>query len=787
MTIVETKKTNILNFKISSQLKSVIGRDLITDDYVAIFELVKNAFDAKAKNVSLFFSKDEIHVVDDGKGLSYEEFVHKWLFVAYSAKKDGSEDIVENLQHNDYRNEIQIARNYAGSKGVGRFSCDRLGSNLLMQSRTFSNLKEVNAIRINWADFEESLTDEFIKIPVYHESLSDFKVPNWLYPPDANGTVISITGCREVWSRNKLLELKTSLAKLINPFGSSNENFTIYIYAPEHAEEDKRVLLKQGDVTIPNSTVNGEVENFIFQALQEKTTWIKTWVDKESKRLFTQLNDRGTLIYKISEPLEFAELLDSQYESNLFYLNRSAKSTFSRRMGISSVEFGSVFLFKNGFRVYPVGEKTDDTFGIDRRKQQGYSRFLGTRDVVGRIDVYGNDTQFKESSSRDKGLIETQASTELRQCFWNKCFLRLENYVVGVSWRLKFDMDIEDSSFLAGDEAKAKVIEVLARLASSPEIVVEEYAKDILAIISSKVDEYGKTINSLAALANKVGDVDLESSAREAGQKYLEMQKAEAEAIAYAERERKARKDAEKKEKQATFELEKEQKKNLFLTSLQSHDKDVLENLHHQVIIYASNAINSIEASLITLKNGTKISPKDFQETLENLLLLNQQVIAASRFATTANFMMESNSIEEDFGNYIQEYIERVCPIYESRINVVVEQNGLGFISKFRPIEVSIILDNLIDNAYKAGASIISFSLTRPESNLIQIVCTDNGLGIDPLIVNHDAVFEKGFTTTSGSGLGLYHVRQLLERMKGSITLQDTNSMGTIFSLKVYK
>ena len=37
-----------LHFDVSTGLKRVIGRDLITDDEVAIFELVKNSFDANA-------------------------------------------------------------------------------------------------------------------------------------------------------------------------------------------------------------------------------------------------------------------------------------------------------------------------------------------------------------------------------------------------------------------------------------------------------------------------------------------------------------------------------------------------------------------------------------------------------------------------------------------------------------------------------------------------------------------------------------------------------------------
>ncbi|MFD2016458.1 ATP-binding protein [Vibrio olivae] len=107
------KEEQPLHFEISSALKSVIGQDLITNDFVAIFELVKNSFDAHAKNVDIIFEDingkiERIFIIDDGKGMSYQDLVNKWLFVAYSAKKDGSEDNNAN-------------RIYAGNKGVGRF------------------------------------------------------------------------------------------------------------------------------------------------------------------------------------------------------------------------------------------------------------------------------------------------------------------------------------------------------------------------------------------------------------------------------------------------------------------------------------------------------------------------------------------------------------------------------------------------------------------------------------------------------------------------------------------
>ena len=45
-----------LTFKISSGLKNIIGRELITDKVIAIFELVKNSYDAGANKVEISFN-----------------------------------------------------------------------------------------------------------------------------------------------------------------------------------------------------------------------------------------------------------------------------------------------------------------------------------------------------------------------------------------------------------------------------------------------------------------------------------------------------------------------------------------------------------------------------------------------------------------------------------------------------------------------------------------------------------------------------------------------------------
>lgn len=772
-----------LQFKISSHLKSIIGRDLITDDNVAIFELVKNSFDAGATFAKLHFDKNNIYIVDNGKGMSRDDFINKWLFVAYSAKMDGTED-----SDIDYRDKIATQRRYAGSKGVGRFSCDRLGSDLEIQSRP-KDQKVVSSLSINWNEFEESMKDEFSEIDVQYRNLSDFNLPEWVEPPYQSGTALHIYGLREDWTRKKLEGLKASLSKLINPFGQDETNFYIEISAPQELEADQHYeKTTPPDEQVPNKVINGPVKNFIFQTLQEKTTWIRSWIDNESNLLRTELTDRGKTIYKISEKLPFPTLANSNFNCNIFYLNRASKHTFALRMGVSSIDFGSVFLFKNGFRIYPVGEKTDDTFGIDRRKQQGYARFLGTRDILGRIDVEGDESQFKESSSRDKGLIETDAYHDLVDCFWEKCLKRLEKYVVGVSWTLKLDMDSEDPSFLSGDEAKSKVIDVITKLASSPEISIDYYAEDLLDIIDHQNQGLGKTISNLSALAEHVGDNELAHKVEEARRQINELQRHEAQALEYAEKERRARREAEKEAKKAERELKTEKERNLFLSSQQSRDEETLENLHHQVIIYATNAISQIEADLYLLKFGNKNFEKnELVEKFGNLLDWNKHIVAASRFATSANFKMQSNKIEEDLPVFVRQYIETVCPMYESRLAISVTGDPKPLTKRFTPIEISIIIDNLIDNAKKADANSIEFDLASPEPNFLQIKVKDDGFGITEEITNHEDMFLKGVTTTEGSGIGLFNVRSYLEAINGSIEVEETSVHGTTFRIRVYK
>jgi hypothetical protein len=161
-----------LQFKISSALKNIIGRDLITDDFIAVFELVKNSYDAHATRVDVIFediysSKGKIIIKDNGKGMSYQDLLDKWLFVAYSAKKEGKEED----SYENYRDKIKVKRAYAGAKGIGRFSCDRLGSELYLETLKDEKDAKSEVLITDWNKFEEDSNNEFVNVNVLYETL----------------------------------------------------------------------------------------------------------------------------------------------------------------------------------------------------------------------------------------------------------------------------------------------------------------------------------------------------------------------------------------------------------------------------------------------------------------------------------------------------------------------------------------------------------------------------------------------------------------------------------------
>jgi hypothetical protein len=370
-------------------IKNIIGKELINDDNVAVMELVKNSYDAGAKEVTVEFRhlkadrKDhEILIVDDGKGMSKDDILYKWLNLAYSIKR------VQNTQNN---------RLQAGNKGIGRFSCDRLGKKLNIYTKQQSKAYQ---LQINWEDFE-NITDysiEINQIPMQLRKLTDAEIKNETgYEIGKQGTIVKISDLREEWikfnsnsllnevlNHQKFVSLKSTLEKLINKSQVETDDFKIFLRVDE-IEDDAE--------TKYNKQINGEIKNKFFEKLDFNTTYIHSAISEDGRHIITKLKDRDKIIFKTIETnTEFPEL--KNIKIILMYLNPYGKVYFEKQMGVRSVDFGSVYLFINGFRIPPYGDPDNDSFGLEGRKGQGQRRYIGGREVVGRIEIEDRSEQY---------------------------------------------------------------------------------------------------------------------------------------------------------------------------------------------------------------------------------------------------------------------------------------------------------------------------------------------------------------------------------------------------------
>lgn len=782
-----------LKFKVSTGLKSILGQDLITSDNIAILELVKNSYDAHATRVIITFEKDSIIIADNGKGMSLNDLQNKWLFVGYSAKSDGTEDA-------SYRSKFK--RNFAGAKGIGRISCDRLGSEVWLTTKS-EDSNTVEIIHVDWNKFEKSLKKEFDKIPIEHESRTE----DYIFPGGSNiGTELKITGFRPEtpeWTRERITDLKKSLEKMINPF-SGSEDFSIEIKAKAFEEEDlkKKAQIESFDESVAeekvaqirNSIVNGVIQNTIADVLTIKTTLIESRLINGV--ITTQLHDRGESMYEIQEINTFDKLEDVTI--NLYFLNHSAKKTFSQRMGVQPVNYGNVMLFRNGFRVWPYGEPGDDSWKLDQRAQQGYNRFIGTRDLFGRVDVETTDVRaFKEVSSRDGGLIMTDAARQLIEYF-SMIHRRLERYVAGVLWGEGFlrneyfksqDLALEARDMLKNKDkysdssdnlyqnigSKVDFLQLIKSLVNDKNIIVKYYNSNLADVLSDMTYAdvlQADFVESLKEVAEKTSDQSLASHITffEKQLAHMRKQKKAAEKMAEAERkakvkaEREARIAREAKEK-VEKELEVKKQQNLYLESHRDTSKEV-DDIMHTVLI-SSTELDSLVKILKILASEDIVDKTELLNTIKDIEFNVERIHMLSSLITKADVSILRDSIELNIYEYTKEFLG----ILGNSINISFINNlKTEVLKKVQILEWTIVLQNLVSNSKKAGADEIKLTFMADGRKLL-LDFSDNGIGVNLEKFTPESIFKLGITDRQGgSGIGLNTVQSAMrDKLNGSI------------------
>ena len=382
-----------------------IGRDLIQDNYAAVIELVKNAYDADSPHVDVEFKKlpslseysISIVISDHGHGMSRDDIINKWLVPS-------TEDKIK-------RGKSPSGRILQGSKGVGRYAASILGNNLLLE--TVTNKGEKTTVYAIWDEFKKAQYLDDVDVLIDTVEVSE-----------PSGTVLTINGNDEFlkeWDKKRFEKLRFELKKLTSPMSSifnnegNNDNFRINLKVegfsdPEDVEEtiepfpiyelfDYKIsgtIDANGNGVLAYSNQrkrNSREEEIPFNNREDKTECGKLDIDI---RVF----DRETEAINALSKRGFEEHVDSPFG------RLTARQLLNYYNGIG--------VYRNGFRIRPLGDAGFDWLKLNARRVNNPSIRIGSNQVIGYVQIQSEEESgLREKSARD-GLKENTAFNRLQ-------------------------------------------------------------------------------------------------------------------------------------------------------------------------------------------------------------------------------------------------------------------------------------------------------------------------------------------------------------------------------------
>lgn len=771
--------SRIVNFVAHARLKDIVGRGLINDDNVAIIELIKNAKDAGSTKVFIDYAdaislgtKSKLTIRDFGKGMSFDDLEFKWLNIAYSEKK------------------TEVPKDggaYAGNKGIGRFSCDRLGKALDLYTKTSRG--DLVWLHIDWTKFEVDERDKEIgKFKWTAQTLTDAEfAQKTKLPKFSHGTVLVISDLRATWPEKRLIDLRKELER--------------FVIDPDRVF---KICLNSADYP-GNKQINGDVENRVFDQLDFRTTSIVADIPRDGEEIKISLRHDGEDVFTLRERNPYAHLKDIKI--TVFYLNAPAKAFFRRHTGYRSVDFGSIFMFLNGFRVLPYGTEANDWLALDRRKQQGIKRYLSSRDVVGYVEIIDRDNNFHPVSSRE-GVVQNEAYVELTSDkanvhssfdkevlygLFHKVFRKLERFVVeGLDWdRITEASSRLDEEFLT-DPSKIEyaaadrnilgtmISTITARTPRDHIVDVKVNLPHVIQLAESATTSSEEFIESLrerfaGTSVSKISAAEKRDLSKFIKRQARELAAKERSVLALGQQNAALLKSTS----EAKRVLEVEEKRRLFAEFERTADQQRILQMHHQIGLISGKVYKVFDQTVRRYRaNPDGFSKQSLFEIIERGLFDVDKIRKVSKFASKASFDLSTNKVKADLIQFIEEYVEHFRDVslgWNLRASISNPGN-VALRRTFRPIELSMLIDNLIDNAGKAGAKTVEIRIAQRGAK-VSLAFVDDGKGL-PKAYKPDELFHSGVSTTEGSGIGLRHAQQIVEDLKGSISIADNPTKG---------
>lgn len=371
------KENGILKWRFDISTFRLIGRDLITDRITALFELVKNCYDANATRVDVIFEKisydqaitnpvndqkiinpnSKIAIKDNGYGMSFADIKDKWMVIGTSSKRKSpySPD--------------PFNRKCVGEKGIGRFAVDKLGDKVNIITKKKGDSKWLN-VEIDWnLYFKQTHEINEEKITLFTDIENGYSYVDSPSSSNESGTILEMTSIREYWSKQDIQRFYKEASKIVSPYIKLNPPFHIFITADEYDIVNWEVKSEKIDY----ATIVTDI-GFNSESLQQESLYFNSETGVIEKK-------------EISIPVFGGISL------KLFYFDENARRNYHRVFKNENNKIDGIKIYRDGIITTPFAEteanpdKKRDILGVDKRLWQDIFNRISTREIIGILDI----------------------------------------------------------------------------------------------------------------------------------------------------------------------------------------------------------------------------------------------------------------------------------------------------------------------------------------------------------------------------------------------------------------
>jgi signal transduction histidine kinase len=552
-----------MSFKITARTILQLGAELISSDAVALYELIKNAIDARSSNgvdikfsIVMLLSKYEECLAYIGEGndidacrsFIYENLqadaeredldsfrsliraarncdelrdalVHAYRAInrivvtdtGHGMSKSDLEDIYLTIGTSSRAKDVNAQLKdggkgesiYLGEKGVGRLSVMRLGRRLSVQTAKVDE-KNYNILDIDWREFEAAYDKS-------HDSVVITVKQGGAKPLGQSGTKIIISDLTSVWTTSVLEEnIRGQIARLTDPFVvGKKRRFPIRF---EYNGSDISYAAKIEQLLLDNAhAICKATYKIIDGKAQLKVDIVENIYNGSA---YSDTHDELDLkvmvgLEKLGYPLSTLRKV-GDFEFQLYWYNRQKIKgipDLGNRAEILKLieQWVGVMLFRDGYRVLPYGDEGDDWLGLNRKALSASGYKLNTKQFIGRVAIGRINNPYLLDQTNRQGLQDCPEKTLLVNCLQSvivnrMAFVLEEGKSSEKTERLAgFDVGRTDKAVKDLEKRASQAVRKISQHYSGPEHVLQQ-VKDSFAELK---DAYSRAVDKLGVVENE--------------------------------------------------------------------------------------------------------------------------------------------------------------------------------------------------------------------------------------------------------------------------------------------